>query len=110
MVCRDVRSLGDAYLDDELLVETNQALLAHLGQCPACRADMKARQALRARLKRAFEADRGLGPTADFTASLKNGLRPNFPPVASARWVKRMRWVAVTALLVAITAYAWQWA
>jgi anti-sigma factor RsiW len=109
MDCRDVRSFADAYLDDELLVETNQALLAHLGQCPACRSNMKARQALRARLKRAFEAQRALDPTADFSASLKNGLRPNLPLAASARWVKRMRWVAVTALLVAITAFAWQW-
>jgi len=109
MDCRDVRSLADAYLDDELLVETNQALLAHLGQCPGCRADLKARQALRATLKRAFEAERGLAPTADFTASLKNDLNPKVPLAASTRWVKRLPWVAVAALLVALTAFALQW-
>jgi anti-sigma factor RsiW len=109
MECRNVRSLADAYLEDELLVETNQALLAHLGQCPACRADLKARQALRATLKRAFEADGRLEPTAEFATSLRNRLRAAAQPAASTLSVRRMIWLAVAATLVIAAALAVEW-
>jgi hypothetical protein len=109
MQCRDVRSLADAYLDDELLAETNQALLAHLGQCSACRADLKARQELRATLRRAFQNDRRLAPTAEFTTSLRNALCPDVPTPVSGRWIKRAMWLAAAAVLAAVGASGVQW-
>jgi hypothetical protein len=109
MQCRDVRSLADSYLDDELLIETNQALLAHLGQCSACRTDLKARQELRATLRRAFEDDHRLAPTVEFTTSLRNALCPEVPTAVSGRWIKRAMWVAAAAVLAAVGASGVQW-
>ncbi len=109
MQCRDVRNLADAYLDDELLVETNQALLAHLGQCSACRGDLKARQELRATLRRAFENDRRLEPAMEFTTSLRNALRLDGPTAVSGRWFKGAMWVAAAAVLAVVGASGVQW-
>lgn len=51
--CRNLKELLDSYLSDELLVETNHAVLRHVEQCPACRTEMAGRRSLRASLRRA---------------------------------------------------------
>ena len=95
--CREVRALADAYLDDELLVETNHAVLAHLRTCPACRAEMQARAIERAALKRAFADDPSRAPTAAFTASLTNHLRAAAATRTSP--IRYVAWIAAAAVL-----------
>jgi anti-sigma factor RsiW len=46
--------MADSFLAEELLTETNHEILRHLETCPACRADLAARRALREGLRRAF--------------------------------------------------------
>lgn len=105
MECRDVRALLDAYLDDELLVETNHAVLTHVEQCRACQSELMARQALRTTLKKAFDGDQRFAPSAGFPAVLKNRLRPGSTGGGASAWL-RLRWVAA-ALVVAALAIQW---
>ncbi|MFN7946497.1 MAG: hypothetical protein U0Z53_14195 [Blastocatellia bacterium] len=51
--CRNLKDLLDSYLCDELSVETNHAVLRHVEQCAACRAEMAARRNLRETMQRA---------------------------------------------------------
>jgi anti-sigma factor RsiW len=51
--CRNLKDLLDSYLCDELSVETNHAVLRHVEQCAACRAEMTARRNLRDTMQRA---------------------------------------------------------
>lgn len=53
MDCKDFREISDAYLSDELLVETNIQVFKHLEDCPKCRRDFADRRALRQRLRTA---------------------------------------------------------
>jgi hypothetical protein len=106
MECREVRALGDAYLDDELLVETNHAVLAHLQKCPTCRAELQARQTLRTTLNEAFTSDKDLAPDAKFTALLKNHLHSTATTAGAVNWLRHLPWMAAT---VVVAAFAIQW-
>lgn len=52
MDCRAFKDLLDSFLSDELMVETNHVVLWHAERCATCRAEMEARQRLRALLHR----------------------------------------------------------
>jgi len=52
--CENIRALLDPYLDNELLVETNQSVLDHLGFCRDCAAESERRIELRRLLKAAL--------------------------------------------------------
>ena len=52
--CQDIRGLLDPYLDNELLVETSQSVLDHLGLCRDCAAESERRIELRRVLKTAL--------------------------------------------------------
>jgi len=54
MQCREFREIADSYLSNELLVETNHAVITHLEQCARCRQELKARRELRGKLREAF--------------------------------------------------------
>jgi hypothetical protein len=54
--CEKTRRYMDAYLSNELLVETNHEVLRHLESCPACTAELAVRSRLRSRLKAAVQA------------------------------------------------------
>jgi predicted anti-sigma-YlaC factor YlaD len=45
--CREVRELADAFIDNELLVETNLQVLGHLGRCRDCRAFVEEKSRLK---------------------------------------------------------------
>jgi len=45
--CLKFRELFDSYVSGELLVETNHELIRHLNECPTCRREVTAREALR---------------------------------------------------------------
>jgi predicted anti-sigma-YlaC factor YlaD len=74
MTCRDVRELADSFLAEELLTETNHAILRHLETCPVCRADLAARRELREGLRRAFQQASDLGPSPAFLTNLRTTL------------------------------------
>src|SRR5918993_3681799 len=100
MECREVRALADAYLDDELLVETNHAVLAHLTNCVACAREIERLRTLRVTLKRAFDSDTTLAPRANFVASLRSGLESSVGNVGASTWLRYVPWMAVAAVLV----------
>ncbi|CAN5394649.1 MAG: anti-sigma factor family protein [Pyrinomonadaceae bacterium] len=107
MHCRDFRELVDSYLSDELLVETNHDLFAHLESCAACRRELAARRELRATLKTAFTRAVDLQPRAEFVARLRSELRAQSPgakPASAAG--RRAVWLALAAcLLLAVGAF-----
>jgi len=104
MECREVRALADAFLDDELLVETNHAVLAHLQHCRDCRAELAARQALRVTLKNALDTDPQLAPPNGFSAELRNRLQQS--DTQAGAWRPRLSWIAA-ATAVALLVIAW---
>lgn len=56
-LCDKTQKSLDAYLDNELLVETNQEVLKHLESCPACSEALQVRLRHKAHLKRAVNAE-----------------------------------------------------
>jgi anti-sigma factor RsiW len=52
--CQNIRELLDPYLDNELLVETSQSVVDHLGLCPDCAAESERRVELRRLFKTAL--------------------------------------------------------
>ena len=80
MQCRDVRELADSFVDGELSVELNQAILRHLESCPACQADIEARRALRERVRSAFLAADTLAPRREWVDQLRDRLRTPAAP------------------------------
>ena len=60
--CEKTRKYLDAYVSNELTVETNHEVLRHLEGCPACAVDVDTRTRLRSRLKAAVNAQSQPGP------------------------------------------------
>ncbi len=54
--CDKTRKYLDAYVSNELTVETNHQILRHIEGCPACAAEVDTRARLRSRLKGAVNA------------------------------------------------------
>lgn len=105
MDCRDVRELADSFLGEELLTETNHEILRHLERCPACRADLAARRAVRDGMRRAFAQAAQLEPSPEFLASLRDRLRSAaIDPPARRRAGMRAWWGLAAALVLAVTA------
>jgi anti-sigma factor RsiW len=103
MECRDVRQLSDSYLSEELQTETNEAILSHLERCPACRAELDGRRALRATLRSAFERSADLQPRPEFIAALREiSTRPAAPAQPLTRR-RAFRWLASAAAFVLVT-------
>lgn len=75
MQCSEFYDIADSYLGDELLVETNHEVLQHLEGCAACRREIAARRAVRARLRDAFSGDAALSPRTEFAERLRADLR-----------------------------------
>ncbi|MFZ1700158.1 MAG: zf-HC2 domain-containing protein [Pyrinomonadaceae bacterium] len=51
MDCREMKTMMDSYISDELLVETNHDVLRHLENCRDCRGEMADRRALKLRVR-----------------------------------------------------------
>ena len=82
--CRDARERADSFVAGEPSVEASHAVMRHLESCPACRADVDARRALREQLRGAFLADRTLAPRAEWAAELAARLQPSVPGHSAA--------------------------
>ena len=72
MDCRAFKDLLDSFLSDELMVETNHAILWHAERCATCRAEMEARQRLRVILRRIRDHGK---ISAEFHERLRERLR-----------------------------------
>ena len=93
--CEKTRKLLDAYVSNELLVETSQDVVRHLEGCPACTAEAEARTLLRARLRSAVNAQ---SVPPELQARIRRQIRAS----ESKRWFASgwMRWGLAAACLV----------
>ena len=99
MDCREVRRLADAYISDQLLVETAQAIGAHLDGCPSCRAEIEGLRRVRASIKSAVLNAPDLAARAEFTAALASRLREEAGRQDASRAPRRL-WLALAASAV----------
>jgi anti-sigma factor RsiW len=103
MHCRDVRELLDAYLGDQLLVETTNDVVRHLETCLSCRGELEGRRALRDRLQSAFGGAVDLAPTPDFLKSIDARLRIEASSLMTRRSWLRSWGAAAAAIVTAIS-------
>lgn len=109
MNCAEFRELSEAYLNDELLVETNIQVFRHMEVCEKCRADFKTRKELRLRIRKATVASRDLMVDPAFLTRLSATLREQhagFRPYSFA-WFSTLRLATAVAALVVIAGGAY---
>ena len=56
MSCGQLQELSNAYVDNQLLIETNLQVLAHVAKCGDCRALLEEVERLKRQLQRAVRA------------------------------------------------------
>jgi len=105
MECRKVRQLADAFVSEQLLVETTQAIVVHLDHCPGCRAEIAGLRRLRAAAQSAFSHAKDLEPRPEFLSSLAARLQ-----VEATQQRHRTRWLRFAAgvLLVVGSGFAFR--
>ena len=94
--CQSIRELLDPYLDNELLVETNQSVVAHLGFCRDCAAESERRIELR-RLLQAALADDDERDSEDFN---RERVQIALDRERSPRITAKIRWAVLAASLI----------
>jgi hypothetical protein len=102
MECREVRQLAEAFVSEQLLVETTQAVVAHLERCPACRAEIEGLRRLRAATRSAITRSPDLTIRPEFRAALtarlqQEAIRRKPPPRMTRTWLA----IAASLLLIA---------
>ncbi len=100
MLCRDFHKVADSYLGDELLIETNHDVIAHLETCAACRHELTARRELRAKMRTAFTHAPEVQMRAEFAARLRTQLRATALQPAKASRARNRTWLALAACLI----------
>ena len=80
MDCREFREISEAYLSDELLVETNLQVFRHLENCPNCRKEFAAKRELRERLRTAAKNGSEFQIDPDFAKRLRADLKETMLP------------------------------
>src|SRR5215470_4882289 len=78
--CEKTRKYLDAYISNELTVETNYEVLRHIEGCSACAAEVDARTRLRSRLKAAVNAQ-------SVPPELQVRIREQIRPRPSRSWI-----------------------
>jgi anti-sigma factor RsiW len=86
----------DVYLDSELLVETNQSVLDHLGICEQCATEVERRMELRSMLKAALT----LEDDDECEGVSRNQIQKALDRERRQRRTANFRWVAVAASLI----------
>jgi hypothetical protein len=112
MECREVRQLAEAFVSEQLLVETTEAVVAHLDRCPLCRAEVEALRRLRAATRSAFERHPDLAARPELRSELTAMLatRVKADPVRLRPTPKpRLTWLAIAASLLLIMGAGWGW-
>ncbi len=96
MECREVRQLADAYVSDQVLVETVEAIGAHLEGCRSCRAEIEGLRRVRASVRSAVQGAPDLAMRPEFAAALAQRLQVEATRVAPADTSRRV-WLALAA-------------
>ena len=102
--CERVRRQLDAYLSNELLVETTSEVLKHLESCEACSRELGSRQRVREALQKA--ATRQL-PPAHLREAIHRRLRSTQPPMFSG--FRATTWAVALASLALVMLAGQQW-
>ncbi len=71
MNCKDFSELADSYLSDELAVESNHEIFAHLESCAACRNELSVRREIREKARGAMRLDGEFGIDPVFAGRLR---------------------------------------
>ncbi len=100
MECNDVREMADSFLAEELLTETNHEILRLVETCPACRADLAARRALRDGVRQAFQGTHDLDPNPEFVTQLRTRLHETAHQGPARRGVRFQGWWALAATVL----------
>jgi hypothetical protein len=105
--CERYRRYFDAYLDNELLVETNQDVLQHLNSCAECTSILEDRVRTKQLVRDAVTREQA---PPELIAALRSRLRterPSFFAFSTARW---MMAAAAVLLLAIVGVGTLQWA
>ena len=107
MDCREVRQLAEAFVSEQLLVETTHAMVAHLDSCAPCRAEIAGLRRLRAAAGSAFTTAPSLSPRPEFLDALNTRIRTEASRPSSSR---RRGWLvaAASVLIVAGLGVGWR--
>jgi hypothetical protein len=108
MECWEVRRLADAFVTEQVSVETAEAIVAHLERCAACREDIDGLRRLRAATRAAFERARDLQPRPAFVEELASRVRSAAAAKGATRWSRRGWLAAAASVLLGVTA-GWGW-
>ena len=103
MQCRDFREVADSFLSDELLVETNHDVGAHLETCADCRRELAARRALRTILRNSFAKADDLQMSPEFASRLHSDLRAAATSGAMSLNTLPRAWMIAAGVMVALT-------
>ena len=101
MQCRDFREVADSYLSDELLVETNHDVIAHLETCADCRHELAARRELRTILRASFTKAEELQMPDEFASRLHSELHA--VATSGAMSILPRAWMIAAGVMVALT-------
>lgn len=103
--CKSTREILDLYLDNELLVETSQPVLEHLGSCPDCAVESERRLELRRLLKSTSTLD------DDYDRDTEKALRRKIEAALQRDQYRRitanMRWALLAAGLILVVGFGY---
>ena len=102
--CERVRRQLDAYLSNELLVETTSEVLKHLESCEACSSELGSRQRVREALQKAAASQL---PPAHLREAIRRRLRSAQPGVFSG--FRATTWAVALASLAVVMVAGQQW-
>ena len=105
LTCERVLGLIDAYIDNELLVETNVDVLQHMQGCPRCAAELNLRSALKKRVRAAGQTT---DATPEFQLRIHDVLREAAKSARSRVWPPAMMAVAAAAAGIMGVSIAYQ--
>jgi anti-sigma factor (TIGR02949 family) len=105
--CEKIHGYLDAYISNELTVETNHEVLRHLEGCPECSAELDTRTKLRSRLRTAIKAQ---SVPPELQVRVREQIRNERPGIwLSSEWLKTggWRWAGAMAAGLVIAAGIW---
>jgi len=108
MECRDVRQFAEAFVSEQLLIETTRTVVGHLEHCPACRVEIDGLRRLRTATKSAFAGAAELQGRPEFVAALTARLQTEAAGRQRRPALRRL-WLPVAASLLLLLGAGWGW-